>query len=116
MIRFTVFRKDETYKGFLCEGHAEYSEEGMDIVCAAVSALTVNTINSVEKLTEDPFAFEEKEEGGWLKLEFKEEPSMLERAQDIIRKVKEAYVSPVPADAQERIKAYFVEKIYPRFS
>ncbi len=75
MIRFTVFRKDETYKGFLCEGHAEYSEEGMDIVCAAVSALTVNTINSVEKLTEDPFAFEEKEEGGWLKLEFKEEPS-----------------------------------------
>ena len=48
--------------------------------------------------------------------EFKEEPSMLERAQDIIRKVKEAYVSPVPADAQERIKAYFVEKIYPRFS
>ncbi len=48
--------------------------------------------------------------------EFKEEPSMLERAQGIIRKVRSEYASPVPADAQARIKAYFAEKIYPRFS
>ena len=39
--------------------------------------------------------------------EFKEEPTMLERAQSIIRDVKAKYVSPVPADAQERIQAYF---------
>ena len=48
--------------------------------------------------------------------EFKEEPCMLERAQGIIRKVRSEYVSPVPADAQARIKAYFEEKIYPRFA
>ena len=48
--------------------------------------------------------------------EFKEAPSMLERAQKTIAKVKAAYESPVPAEAQERIKAYFAEKIYPRFS
>ena len=48
--------------------------------------------------------------------EFKEAPSMLERAQKTIAKVKNAYESPVPAEAQERIKAYFAEKIYPRFS
>ena len=47
--------------------------------------------------------------------EFKEEPTMLERAQSIIRDVKAKYVSPVPADAQERIQAYFAQKIYPRF-
>ena len=47
--------------------------------------------------------------------EFKEEPSMLERAQGIIRKVKENYVNPVPADAQERIADYFAKTIYPRF-
>ena len=48
--------------------------------------------------------------------EFKEAPNMLELAQAIIEKVKAGYVSPVPADAQERIKAYFAEEIYPRFS
>ena len=47
--------------------------------------------------------------------EFKEEPTMLERAQTTIQKIKGAYVSPVPADAQERIKAYFAKEIYPRF-
>ena len=26
--------------GFIVEGHADYAEEGSDIVCAAVSALT----------------------------------------------------------------------------
>ena len=70
MIRFTVFRKDDSYTGFLCEGHADYSDEGMDIVCAAVSALSVNMVNSVERLTDDLFSVEEKEEGGWLKLTF----------------------------------------------
>lgn len=48
--------------------------------------------------------------------EFKEAPSMLERAQKIVAKVKNAYESPVPAQVQERIKAYFAENIYPRFS
>ena len=47
--------------------------------------------------------------------EFKKEPTMLERAQSIIQDVKAKYVSPVPADAQERIQAYFAQKIYPRF-
>ena len=47
--------------------------------------------------------------------EFKEAPSMLEMAQAIIRDVKAKYVSPVPTDAQERIKAYFAQEIYPRF-
>ena len=48
--------------------------------------------------------------------EFKEAPSMLERAQSIIAKVKKNYVSPVPNETQTRIQAYFAEKIYPRFS
>ena len=47
--------------------------------------------------------------------EFKKEPTMLERAQSIIMKVKENYVNPVPADAQDRIRAYFAENIYPRY-
>ena len=37
------------------EGHAEYAEEGEDIICAAVSALALNYFNSVETFTEDEF-------------------------------------------------------------
>ena len=43
--------------------------------------------------------------------EFKEAPSMLERAQSIIA----SYTSPVPADARTRIQNYFESNIYSRF-
>lgn len=33
-------------------GHAGYAEHGQDIVCAAVSAITIGVVNSVEKLLE----------------------------------------------------------------
>ena len=35
------------------EGHAGYAKMGEDIVCAAVSALTLTFIASVEELTQD---------------------------------------------------------------
>ena len=37
------------------KGHAGYDEYGKDIVCAAVSVLTVNMANSVGKFTDDGF-------------------------------------------------------------
>lgn len=53
MITVTVYQHSGQYKGFCCKGHAEYAEEGYDIICAAVSVLTVNAINSIERFTED---------------------------------------------------------------
>ncbi len=35
---------------FVVEGHAEYDVPGKDLVCAAVSAVTVGTYNSIESL------------------------------------------------------------------
>ena len=48
--------------------------------------------------------------------ETKEAPSMLQRAQRTIEKVKASYTSTVPADVQKRVADYFAEKIYPRFA
>ncbi len=56
MITVEIHRSGETYRGFLSSGHADYAEEGYDIICAAVSALTVNAINSIEQFTDDAFA------------------------------------------------------------
>ncbi len=55
MIR-VVFYQDSGHRlvGFQTLGHADYAENGPDILCAAVSALTINTVNSLEKLTGVP--------------------------------------------------------------
>ena len=34
-------------------GHAGYDDIGKDIVCAAVSVLVINTLNSIERFTDD---------------------------------------------------------------
>ena len=47
---------DGRYKGFEIYGHTGYADEGEDIVCAAVSALSQNTVNSIEAFTEDKFS------------------------------------------------------------
>ena len=61
MITVTIYKEKGQYKGFRCEGHAGYAQAGYDIVCAAVSVLTLNTVNSIEAFTEDGFSGEEKD-------------------------------------------------------
>ena len=39
--------------GIRMNGHANSSVAGQDIVCAAISALTCNLINSIEELTDN---------------------------------------------------------------
>ncbi len=55
MIHVQIVKEGDHYKKFLIDGHAEYAEMGQDIVCAAVSAMVINTINSIEEFTEDAF-------------------------------------------------------------
>ena len=55
MITVTVYKRSDTCMGFSSIGHAEYAEEGYDIICAAVSALAINFYNSVETFTDDRF-------------------------------------------------------------
>jgi len=43
--------EDGTIDGFSSRGHAGYADHGEDIVCAAISAVTVGTVNSIEALT-----------------------------------------------------------------
>ena len=55
MIDVIVFVKDGKYTGLKVSGHAEFEEEGKDIVCAAVSVLTLNLANSIEHFCDDDF-------------------------------------------------------------
>ena len=58
------------YKGFNCIGHSGYAEAGEDIVCAAISVLVINTINSLEQLAGEPFKLITNEEDGLIDCRF----------------------------------------------
>jgi len=67
MIKVSIYKNAENLiTGFSLSGHADYSEYGSDIVCAAVSALVINTINSVEQFTSDRFRLEQDENKGFI--------------------------------------------------
>ncbi|MEW9700126.1 ribosomal-processing cysteine protease Prp [Paenibacillus sp. SI8] len=54
MIYVTIERLSQDLpqiSSFVVEGHAEYDVPGKDLVCAAVSAVTFGTYNSIESLT-----------------------------------------------------------------
>ena len=56
MIHVDVFSDSEgNTSGIEVNGHAGYDDCGKDIICAAVSSLTLNMANSVEAFTEDGF-------------------------------------------------------------
>lgn len=74
MFEITIFKKQTEYCGFRCEGHSGYATAGEDVVCAGVSALVINTINSMEALTEESFSLEEDEEKPLIALKFDNVP------------------------------------------
>ena len=56
MIKAVFYRNRENqYTGFSISGHAGFAKRGKDIVCSAVSALAINTMNSIDKLTDARF-------------------------------------------------------------
>lgn len=61
--------------GFLVDGHSGYAKRGSDIVCAAISMLTINACNSIESFTDDFFGYEEDEAVGYMKMILNENPS-----------------------------------------
>ena len=71
MINVTIFKdSSDEYRGFSLVGHAGYAESGSDIVCAAVSMLSTNTVNSILSLTGDKISYNVDEETGLLSMSF----------------------------------------------
>ena len=73
MITITVKKRKGTYLELISKGHAGYAEEGQDIVCAAVSALIITTVNSLEKFTDDKFDVQEND--GFVSIHFRNDLS-----------------------------------------
>ena len=65
MTHITIYRNQKNvFTGFLCDGHAGYADAGEDIVCAGISTLVINTINSIEKFTQTDIRATADEDAG----------------------------------------------------
>ncbi|MBP3755394.1 MAG: ribosomal-processing cysteine protease Prp [Lachnospiraceae bacterium] len=64
-----------TYKGFTCMGHAGYARKGKpDILCSAVSALSIHTINGLEKVAGQDISVSTDESTGFMRCVIKGTP------------------------------------------
>lgn len=71
MIQVTITKnKNGKYIGFDCIGHAGYADAGEDIVCAGVSALVINTVNSIASYTQEKFSVDTDEDTGKIQIRF----------------------------------------------
>ncbi len=75
MIQVIVKKQNENVIGFHVEGHSGYADRGSDIICAAVSALAINCMNSIEEFTEDTFSCGTDEERGMIDFDITQKPS-----------------------------------------
>lgn len=74
-------------------GHAEYAPIGQDIVCASVSVLVQNIIQSIETLTQDKISYDMKP--GAVHIHFKANLS------DIAQVLKDSFILGVQSIADE---------------
>ncbi|MBE5927614.1 MAG: ribosomal-processing cysteine protease Prp [Lachnospiraceae bacterium] len=71
MINVTFYKdSSHDYRGFKLSGHAGFDDSGKDIICAAVSVLVINFINSIEELTGDEFDCKQNEKKGLMDFNF----------------------------------------------
>lgn len=77
MIEVTVYRDSKTNQitGFHTYGHAEYADAGYDIICSAVSAIVITTVNSIERLAGDPASCRQDQEQGEIEFRFEHLPN-----------------------------------------
>ena len=97
MIEVTFDKKNGKLTGFTFDGHAGYAEYGKDIVCAGVSSLVLNTINSIECFCkDDKFTLDTKEDGGFIAFSLLKDPSkeaslLLNSLELGMKSIKESY-------------------------
>jgi len=101
MIKFTFYKnKSGELKGFECINH------GRDIVCAAVSILTQNTVNSVEALSDTRFKLNFSPEGGFMELILTEG---IDNNAEILLKSLELGIGGIAAEYSSEIEVFVKE-------
>ena len=73
MTSITVIKEEGRIQAFTCNGHAGYANASEDIVCAVISMLVINTINSIEALTKTVPLVETDQKSGYIHCSFEDD-------------------------------------------
>ncbi|WP_174377962.1 ribosomal-processing cysteine protease Prp [Desulfitobacterium metallireducens] len=78
--------EDQRIRKFELTGHAGYAEYGQDIVCAAISALSISAVNGLEHFLPQQPEVQVRDSDGYLTCSLPElDPQTLEQAQWILK-------------------------------
>ena len=72
LVTATIVKAPSGYVSFSCRGHAGFMKKGKDIVCSAISTLTINTANSIMTLTQSKINVNEND--GFISWTFEDIP------------------------------------------
>lgn len=61
MICIEYNSKDNNINHVKIKGHANYAEEGYDIVCASVSSIAITTVNAIVSIDKEAIAYSEED-------------------------------------------------------
>jgi uncharacterized protein YsxB (DUF464 family) len=61
MIEISLKKKEDKINYIKITGHADYAEEGFDIVCASVSCICITTVNALISIDEGSVVYSEAE-------------------------------------------------------
>lgn len=74
MTRITPITDNNKLVGFKLDGHASFRNYGYDIVCASISCLSINTINSLEEIAHKEV--DVYQGGGYIEYRLHQKPSV----------------------------------------
>ncbi len=109
MITFTIYNHNKTIVGFESKGHAGYAESGHDIICAAVSILTQNTVDCIKSFTDDKYDFYQNDKDAHIRFILKNTDSPGDDAVLLLKSLKNGMMALVMGDGSEYIDLFFKE-------
>ena len=77
MIKINVKKENDVIKYVKISGHADYAEEGYDIVCASVSSIAITTVNALISIDEDCIVYSEAD--GLLEIGFMKHGEVIDK-------------------------------------
>lgn len=92
MIKVVIKTVDNNIDSIKISGHAEYDVKGKDIVCAAVSSITITTVNAILKLDSNAIDYDQ---GSSLVIKIKKHNEtidiLIENMLDLLKELEKDY-------------------------
>ena len=110
MTAVTFFQDENGFSGFRAKGHSGYAEEGSDIVCAAVSALTQTAEIGLRKVAKVRIRTILNEEDALLEVRLLETEGPAWQAAQIILRTLEEGILDIEQQVPEYVRTAYRER------